>query len=386
MSVVGVSLDVDNMNPEWYCVAPFRQVYIDNTGVSPCCQYSRLNTDLSTWFSGPELKSIQTQILSNQRPASCESCAQQEATFGQSLRTQSNRDYNNEIFTDTKINFVDYRASNICNFKCRSCSPTFSNGIANETNRSLTLQKFFQIEPEKIARVSESNFEYIIENLQHIDRLMFTGGEPTKMPEVKTMLEKVIERDGHRIGILITTNGSFTDSFWYDIVDKIPNLHWTLSLDAVGSAAGVIRHGTHWPTVEKNARWLAKNVASLMINTVVTNISLFQLNPLLQFVSELQQISNGRNGCDHRFHVSSRPYRLAADNLDLDKLQQAVPYLEYCLQHSTVESQKSMLSSLIKQMTAAKFDQRLWESCQEYNQCLDDFRAENHLELFTPCY
>lgn len=386
MSVVGASLDADNMTPECYCVAPFRQVYIDNTGVSPCCRYPRTNTDLSTWFSGPELKSIQTQILSNQLSESCKSCVHDETVFGQSLRTQSNQDYNNEIFTDTKINFVDYRASNICNFKCRSCGPTFSNGISNETNRSLTLQKFFRSESEKIARVSESNFEYIIENLQHIDRLMFTGGEPTKMPEVKTMLEKVIERDGHRIGILITTNGSFTNSFWYDLVDKIPNLHWTLSLDAVGSAASVIRHGTHWPTVEKNARWLAKNASSLTINTVVTNISLFQLNPLLQFVSELQQISNGRNGCDHRFHVSTRPYMLAADNLDFDKLQQAVPYLEYCLQYSTVESQKSMLSSLIKQMTSAKFDQRLWENCQEYNRCLDDLRSETHQELFTPCY
>lgn len=385
-SVVGVSPDDDNMTPEWYCVAPFRQVYIDNKGISPCCQYTRVNTDLSTWFSGAELQSIQTQMLSNQQPEPCKSCVRDEAAFGQSLRTQSNQDYNNKVVTDTKMNFVDYRASNVCNFKCRSCTPTFSNGIANETIRSPTLQKFFQIEPEKVARVSESNFEYIIENLQDIDRLMFTGGEPTKMPEVKGMLEKVVERDGHRIGILITTNGSFTDSFWYDLVDKIPNLHWTLSLDAVGSAAGIIRHGTHWPTVEKNARWLAKNAASLMINTVVTNLSLFQLNPLLQFVTELQQSSNRRNGCNHRFHVSSRPYRLAADNLDPEKLQQAIVYLEYCLQNSTVESQKSMLTSLIKQLNTAKFDQRLWENCQEYNQCLDELRAENHQELFVPCY
>jgi sulfatase maturation enzyme AslB (radical SAM superfamily) len=284
------------------------------------------------------------------------------------------------------MNFVDYRASNICNFKCRSCSPIFSNGIASETNRSLTLQKFFQIEKEKVAKVSDSNFEYIIENLDQLDRLMFTGGEPTRMPEVKSMLERVVELAGHRIGIMITTNGSFTDPFWYDLVDKIPNLHWTLSLDAVDSAAEIIRHGTHWLTVEKNARWLAKNATSLMINTVVTNISLFQLHPLLQFVRELQTGSNGHNGCDHRFHVSARPYYLSADNLDPDKLQKAVPYLEYCLQNSTIESQKDMLVSLIKQIKTAKFDQTLWNNSQEYNQCLDELRTENHQELFVPCY
>ena len=215
---------------------------------------------------------------------------------------------------------------------------------------------------------------------------MFTGGEPTKMPEVKSMLERVVDLAGHRIGIMLTTNGSFTEPFWYDLVDKIPNLHWTLSLDAVGSAAEIIRHGTHWSTVEKNARWLAKNASSLMVNTVVTNISLFQLNPLLQFVKELQTDSNGRNGCDHRFHVSTRPYRLSADNLDPEKLQKAMPYLEYCLQNSTIESQKDMLVSLINQIKSAKFDQTLWDSAQEYNQCLDELRAENYQELFEPSY
>lgn len=370
----------------WYCVAPFRQVYIDNIGVSPCCEYKRSNTDLKTWFASQELRSIQDQLLSNQIPKSCEICVKNETSFGQSLRTQSNQDYDNKIFTDTKMNFVDYRANNICNFKCRSCSPTFSNGISNETARSLVLQKFFKVESEKVARVEQSNFDYIIDHLDQIDRLMFTGGEPTKMPEVRGMLEEVVKRAGDRIGILITTNGSFTDSFWYDLVDKITNLHWTLSLDAVDSAAEIIRHGTHWHTVEHNAGWLAKNASSLMINSVVTNISLFQLNPLLRFVAELQHRSNGHNGCSHRFHVSSRPYMLSADNLDQEKLDQAIPYLEHCLQQTTVESQQSMLVGLIAQIKAAKFDQQLWNKSQEYNLCLDQMRAENYQSLFEPCY
>jgi organic radical activating enzyme len=374
------------MDSRWYCVAPFRQVYIDNKGVSPCCQYTRADKDLKTWFSSQELRSIQDQLLSNQIPKLCESCVRDENAFGQSLRTQSNQDYDNKIFTDTKMNFVDYRANNICNFKCRSCSPTFSNGISNETARSRVLQKFFRIEPDKVARVDQSNFAYIIENLDQIDRLMFTGGEPTKMPEVKSMLEQVIKRAGDRIGILITTNGSFTESFWYELVDKIPNLHWTLSLDAVGSAAEIIRHGTHWPTVEKNAKWLAKNASSLMVNSVVTNISLFQLNPLLKFVAELQNLSNGINGCSHRFHVSSRPYMMSADNLAQEKLQQAVLYLEHCLQQTNIESQQNMLTGLIAQIKIAKFDQHLWSKSQEYNQCLDQIRAENYQSLFEPCY
>lgn len=369
-----------------YCAAPFRQVYIDNNGVAPCCKFPRQNTDLENWYAGTQLKSIQSKFLNDQLPAPCESCVREERSFGHSLRTQSNKDFDNKIFFDTKMNFVDYRANNICNFKCRSCTPAFSNGIANEARRAPNLQKFFSVKPDKVARVSSSNFDYVIQNLDQIDRLMFTGGEPTIMPEVRGMLDRVVEKHGDRIGILITTNGSFTDSFWYDLVDKIPNLHWTLSLDAVGSAAGIIRHGTHWPTVEHNAKWLAKHAASLMINTVVTNLSLFHLHPLCEFVAELQKNSNGTNGCDHQFHVSTRPYYLSADNLDSDKLQAALGYLDYCLAHATVGSQKRMLTSLIEQIKAAKFDSVLWDRCQEYNLSLDQLRGENHSVLFEPSY
>lgn len=375
------------MDDHWYCVAPFRQVYIDNHGIAPCCHIPRKPINLDTWYKSHALKNLQNQFLIGQRPKDCFTCEIQERQTGHSLRTQSNQDYDNQCFADTRMNFIDYRASNICNFKCRSCGPAFSNGIARETDKSQTLQKFYQPSPEKVARVDQTNFDYVIQNLDQVDRLMFTGGEPTKMPEVKDMLAQVIKQAGHRIGVLITTNGSFVEPFWYELVDKIHNLHWTLSLDAVGNAAEIIRHGTDWSVVEYNAWWLSRHAASLTVNTVVSNLSVFQLNPLLKFVRDLKAQSNGRNGCEHRFHISTRPYYLAADNLPPELLKLATDYVARCATtDQLMESQCDLLNSLQKILATAVFDPYLWAQSVEFNQTLDQIRDESHWRLFEPDY
>lgn len=366
----------------WYCVAPFRQAYIDPTGVSACCQIKRSNVSLNEWQHSSQLKDLQQDFLQGRVPKECSECVKQEELFGDSLRTQSNRDYNNQIFTDTKIDFVDYRSCNICNYKCRSCNPTFSHGIAKEAmeNHS-TLGRHFFI-ANKFVEVSDNNHQWIIDNINQIKRLMFTGGEPTVIPYVKQIIDQILTLNLTDISILITTNGSFTNSYWKDLVHKIPNLHWTLSLDAVGPAAEIIRHGTKWSIVEDNARWLAQNASSLIINTVVTNISVMHLGPLLKFVRELQQNSNGRNGCDHRFFVSQRPYRLSADNLDPALKLQALQYLQNCNQLDLDSSQQNMLQGLIKQIEISEFDPALWEKSCNYNSTLDMLRNENHESLF----
>jgi pyruvate-formate lyase-activating enzyme len=370
----------------WYCVAPFRQVYIDNTGVSACCRLPKTQTTLTEWSSNSELHALQQQFLSGQQPTQCQSCVEDENAFGESLRTQNNRDYDNKIYVDTAINFVDYRASNICNFKCRSCFPTFSHGIAHEVVRTPALQKFYAIGKNKIESVDTENFKWVIENLDQIDRLMFTGGEPTVMPEVKLMLEEVIKKASDRIGVLITTNGSFTDDFWYNLPKRINNLHWTLSLDSVGSYAEVVRHGTDWDIVKHNSQWLSKNAASLMINSVVSNLSIFQLYPLLKFVKNLVESSNGINGCDHRLQYCLNPTHLDACNLNEKLLVDAVEYIQQCQTLSLLGSQQDFLLGLLGKLKESTYKSERWEKFQEINSILDTIRGEDYSTLLVPVY
>jgi sulfatase maturation enzyme AslB (radical SAM superfamily) len=218
---------------------------------------------------------------------------------------------------------------------------------------------------------------------------MFTGGEPTVIPEVRSILEEVRRRQLDSLSVLITTNGSFTDQFWYDITREFKNLHWTVSVDAVGRAAEVVRHGTDWSTVEYNLQWLATNALSMDINTVVSNLNVFQLAPLLQVIraTQLQSIESaqmGSDGCRHQFFVCQRPYMLAADNWPDKNI--VIEYLNHCLTLDLDASQRSMLKLLSESIRNSEFSTELWRRSEEYNTILDDIRGEDHNMLRYPAW
>jgi hypothetical protein len=367
---------------------PFRHAYVDSKGISACCQTRRYQVSLDEWPSHPDLVKLQQDLLAGIKPQDCQECVKHEQAYGTSLRTNSNRDYNNQIFTDTKIEFVDFRSVNICNFKCRSCNPVFSHGIAQEVNNYPELQKFVGSASEnKTVSVTDVNIDWIMRNLGSLKRIMLTGGEPTVIPGVRDLVKK-IKQDYKDIAVLITSNASFQDDFWYEITEQLPNLHWTVSVDAVGPAAGIVRHGSDWPVIERNVAWLAQHANSLDINSVVSNLTVFGLKPLLEFGRRMQRLSvtpigrHGDLGCRHQFFVCQRPYLLAADNLSEELQPQAVAYLESCLSLDLDDEQRNMLEGLIKQIKSAKFNLELWDRSQSYNQTLDQIRNENYSTLF----
>lgn len=374
---------------EWYCPLPFKHAFVDSTGISSCCQLTRQQTSLDKWHTNPRLLQLQQQTLSGTAPAQCQACVIQEQSQGRSLRTDSLADYNYEKFYSTDIDFVDYRSSNICNFKCRSCEPKFSHGIARETRSDTRLQKFNVVVDNKTVEVDDHNRKWIIDNLLNIKRLMFTGGEPTVIPEVRSIIKEIHQRQIDSLSVLITTNGSFTDQFWYDITREFKNLHWTVSVDAVGDAAKVVRHGTDWPTVEYNLQWLANNAQSMDVNTVVSSLNVFQLAPLLRVIREIQLQSiesaqMGSDGCRHQFFVCQRPYMLAADNWPDPSI--TVEYLNHCLTLDLAESQRLMLGRLLESIHNNQFNATLWNRSEEYNTILDDIRGEDHNMLREPTW
>ena len=372
----------------WYCPLPFKHAYVDSTGVAACCQTPRHPIPLRDWSTSTYLQQLQTTILSGDTPEVCVGCVKQEQTQGRSLRTDALKDYNYQRFTETAIDFVDYRSNNICNFKCRTCEPRFSHGIASETKHNNTLQKFYAVIADKTVHVDQQHAEWIYENIDIINRLMFTGGEPTRMPEVRKIVESAIYQN-QSADILITTNASFTDHFWYEATRTHKKLHWTASIDAVGDAAELIRHGTDWKQVEKNVRWLSSHSVSMDVNTVVSNLHVLHLKPLLEFVLDIQQESryprglHGSNGLRHQFHVCHRPYYLSADNWPDQLKLKAIDHLQDCLTLPLDSEQTSTITGLLHTITHSKFDQKLWDQGQQFNNELDKIRNQNHTGLMS---
>jgi organic radical activating enzyme len=373
---------------QWYCPLPFRHAYIDSTGVGACCHTPRYPISVTDWTLHPELKKLQQQLLTGKPPQQCQACVQSESLKGTSLRTDALKDYDHEIFQDTKIDFVDFRSYNICNFKCRSCNPQFSHGINQEINRHPELKSFFYKTVDgKTASVSEENIEWIINNLSTLKKIMLTGGEPTYIPAVRELINQIKLKHTH-VQVLITSNASFQDEFWFEITRHLPNLHWTISIDAVGEHAKIVRHGSDWNQIQKNAEWLAQHAQSLDVNSVISNLNVFDLKSLLKFGRRLQHLStspSGRHGdlgCRHQFYVCQRPYYLTADNWPDDYKPRVIDHLESCLELDLDHEQNQMLVGLLHKIKNSQFDSALWNRTQKYNQILNDIRHENHLELY----
>lgn len=371
----------------WYCPLPFKHAFVDSTGISACCQSPRQSIDLEQWSHSQYLKTLQEKILSGQPPRECQGCVQQEQITGSSLRTDSLQDYNHQRFTTSSIDFVDYRANNVCNFRCRSCEPRFSHGIANETKNNARLQKFYPVLDQKVVSVRDVNVEWISQNLPQIKRLMLTGGEPTLIPEIRVMVERIVY-DKLDINIMITTNGSFDNDFWCELTRLHENLHWTVSLDAVGAAAEIIRHGTDWTRIERNVRWLSTNAASVNVNTVISSLNIMHLKPLLEFVQELRKESifprgrHGDTGIRHQFFTITGAHYLSATNLPDDLRERAVCHVNDCLHMDLAQEQIQNLQALLNQLRDTKFNALLWQKNTEFNNELDRIRDQNHWELY----
>lgn len=311
----------------------------------------------------------------------CRDCIHNEQRDGVGTRLGALAHYGHDVIEDTRIDYVDYRSSNICNFRCRSCEPYFSNGIAQDVRQSEFLQILYQIPPEKTATVSDK--QWILDNLHSIDRLMFTGGEPTLLPEVKEIVNR-IRRDRLDTKIIMITNGSFRDPWWLEIAQDMPNLNFTVSLDAVGPAAEIIRHGTNWSQIERNVLYLANHSHSLNFSTVITQLNLFQLGPLLAFTNIIRKFNDRPNGRTQFIQICNHPGYFSPINWPDYMRPAAVEYLDHLLGLDFVDSARDILTDLRNNIISHEFDPESWTTAQRVNLELDMLRKQDHTWLFEP--
>jgi sulfatase maturation enzyme AslB (radical SAM superfamily) len=375
------------MTSDFYCPLPFKHVFVEPRGVKPCCSYTHAYTgSIANWIASDELQQIQTETLAGTVPEGCRQCVQNEQTHGTGTRIGAIKDYGAERRTTTTIDYIDYRSSNVCNFKCRSCEPYFSNGIAQELRNHIKLQLYHNGVPDnKVAPTTVEDYEWIISNIHTIDRLMFTGGEPTMIPEVRKIIDHIREHRLHDIVVMITTNASFTDPYWLEITQELPRIHWTLSLDAIGPAAEIIRHGTRWPTVFKNIETMFDLAPSVNIGTIITNQNVMQLKSLFGFVNRMEQKYQHRaNGRTQFIEICSWPEHMSPYNWPDELRPTVLEYLKSIDCSDLQDKQQQIVNTLIDNIENAKFKPLLWRQGQDYNQLLDDIRSENHLVLYQP--
>jgi MoaA/NifB/PqqE/SkfB family radical SAM enzyme len=258
-------------------------------------------------WNSPDLKKIRTQFLKGEQPAVCKRCYMQEDMGTPSFRISSNNQWAHHIDkavettdedgTDNnfKLNYWDFRFSNVCNLRCRMCGPELSSSWyadqikfygSSTTNQALVHMNDGSLEDIMV---------YVDRFINDVEEIYFAGGEPFIMDEHYLILEKLIAAGNTKCRIRYNTNFTslkFKDwdliKLWKPFIkDNLDNVRVFASLDAIENVAEYSRKGTKWSAVEANIQRLHKHGMNVWTSSTISIFNIFELPKFVNRMFEL---------------------------------------------------------------------------------------------------
>ena len=206
------------------------------------------------------MKSLRQQMRDGLKPKQCGTCWKDEANGKESKRLIYNKmaehtnmviDYDSDkcVPKDLQINI-----GNVCNLKCRTCSPVCSSKWAVEyRDRGKGIWKpEYEIEFNDFEK---SVFWHDIDNWSKtVERLEIMGGEPFYSKSFKKLVDALIDNGSSKnISMNLSTNGTiFNASLMDKMLTNFKKVGINISIDGIGKHFDYIRHGVPWVTVKDN--------------------------------------------------------------------------------------------------------------------------------------
>jgi MoaA/NifB/PqqE/SkfB family radical SAM enzyme len=272
---------------ETFCILPWiHMMMIPNGSMYPCCMaeinyeskdpmaYGSVTDDFDVTINNEKFKQLRLNMLNEVKSPTCNLCYKTAADY--TLRGEMNRTFEH-VFDETvpltnedgsidnfKMRYVDFRFSNVCNFKCRMCGPAYSSSWPD---------KHIHGTPTLIKPDDDRVLEKLLEHIDYIEDIYFAGGEPLLMDEHYILLEELIRRGKTNVQLRYSTNASKLTHRGQSVIElwkHFPNIRVVASIDHYGDRAEYIRTGTVWGTVEENLKTIQSlpNVFFSISNTI----------------------------------------------------------------------------------------------------------------------
>ena len=286
-----------------FCAAPFAHMYVHkNEDIKMCCVTTEnemaspsTEIDLEKRWKSDYYKKIRQQFLDGEEPDFCSKCFAIEKHNGRSDRMNFNDRYpflKPNVETGNQYGSpidLDIRPGNLCNLKCRMCGPESSSQIEKEALQHPDLSRWYSDKIYNTEGVfSEKNLNFLLKNVDKGSRqIKFLGGEPTIMPEVSDILDKLIATDNTNVRIHITTNCTNTTEQFMNKLKQFRHLSFNYSVDGTNKVVEYIRHPVKFDIIEKNIR-LYKNIAEDdNISFVFQAYNLFNLYDTIKWAADI---------------------------------------------------------------------------------------------------
>lgn len=294
-----------------YCYAPFVHMYVhDKEGNRLCCvskESPKSNTkqdfDLKSRWQSDYYKNYRKLFTEEDThdnpPAVCQRCIDNESAGVYSDRLMINDFYKDKelelsIETGTQLGSpldIDLRASNLCNLKCRMCSPYSSSQLNKEVisnKKILSFQSSIDT-TETDTWVTKKNLEFILSNIGYSERIKLLGGEPTLMPEVHRIMDYLIDNDYRDVPLYFTTNLTNNNSSFIDRLKKLNNVRFNYSIDGEGTRVEYIRSPLKWKTMLDNMSVYGPLSKYRIINFTLQAYNILNIKEFLYWINEYNE-------------------------------------------------------------------------------------------------
>ena len=320
--------------PETLCMAPWTHTYLSPQTERRMCCASRepaqnfaqyidtksgtgryIPVTLEEHWNSPHMQSVRRRMLAGETLPECEVCNDKL------LNTDVYRTYfwhlfqhkYDDVIGKTDLNgrtsmlpvSWDYRFSNLCNFKCRTCGDMLSSSWETEQRQHQMIDwsntKNAWMQPDVRREISqfqdaqiEEEFSRAVEE-HRVEEIYWVGGEPLMYEQHWRYMKRIIELgDGKNVYARYNTNLSRVDyggsNLYRDILAHVRDWQICASLDGTGTIGEYIRTGLDYRTFVKNFRQgleIATNPRQMRLDFTLTLPGMFEVDAMTALASEL---------------------------------------------------------------------------------------------------
>jgi radical SAM protein with 4Fe4S-binding SPASM domain len=328
------------------CILPWIHTHVwPNQDVFPCCITNHKvgnvkDKPMNQVWNSPEYKQIRKDMINNIEPSACKTCFMVERNGQHSFRKHSNKTFAKHYhkilntkpdgyMKDFDLRYWDFRFSNVCNFKCRSCGPQLSTGWYPDAKEMFKMDKKHEgiiattgQLPSDVPQKSDARLLKLWDELEPyfgvVEEIYFAGGEPLLMEEHYRILNRLVD-DGRTEEVTLKYNTNFSTMAYkktnvLDLWPKFKHVEVGASLDGYGARGEFVRSGTIWDDIVKNRREMQKKCPEAIFYVSATT-GITNAFHIVDFHKHLIHEEIINNIYDFRINVVHRPDWLSIKNL-----------------------------------------------------------------------
>ena len=245
-----------------FCILPWISQYtMPDNNVTPCCLFKGSLGDAGTdsleeIWNNSKTRQLRLDMLEEKSVTACSMCYIKGQVYKDDtgFRASYNRDFIEHFKKVTNTNLdgsldqfelkqLNYRPNNLCNLQCRMCSSNYSSSlyqVERDLGKTVIGGAFKHSNPNL--------FEQYTKHINHLQHIIFEGGEPLMMKETYDFVELLDKHKRHDIKLQYITNMTHTGlgkRKALDLWQNFTNVIVYASLDAEHGRGLYLRPGSY---------------------------------------------------------------------------------------------------------------------------------------------